>query len=141
MKVIYDKDNRYVLRILRGEELVEKVLEFCDAKNIDAAWISGLGACDKAELSYYDFDTREYVKKIVNEECELLNLTGNIAFADGKRMMHAHATLSRKDYTTIGGHVHSMQISGTGEVMITQLSGYFEREYDQDTGLKLLKGE
>lgn len=139
MKVIYEKDSKFVLRILRGEELVSEVLAFCDEKNIDAAWVQGLGAADQTELSYYDFEKREYIKKTVNEECELLNLTGNIGYAGGKRMMHAHVTLGKKDYSTVGGHLHSMRISGTGEVMITKLDAYFEREYEEETGLKLLR--
>ena len=139
MKVIYEKDSKYLLRILRGEELVEHVLAFCNDNNIDAAWVQGLGACDKTEISYYDFEKKEYIKKAIDEECELLNLTGNIAFADNTRMMHAHVTLSRKEYTTIGGHLHSMRISGTGEILITKLDGYFERDLDEETGLKLLR--
>lgn len=141
MHVVYESDSQFVLRIIRGEELVEEVLSFCNEKRIDAAWISGLGACDKTELSYYDLEKKEYLKKVIDEECELLNLTGNIAFVDGERMMHAHVTLGRPDYSTIGGHLHSMQISATGEVHITKLDAKFERKLDEETGLMLLKGE
>jgi predicted DNA-binding protein with PD1-like motif len=139
MKIIYEKENTYVLRILRGEEVIEQILSFCAERDINAAWICGLGACDKTELSYYDLAAKEYKKKIIEEECELLNLTGNIAFADGQRMVHSHVTLGRSDYSTIGGHLHSMQISGTGEIHITKLEAKFERELDTATGLKLLK--
>lgn len=139
MKIIYEKDNTFIIRILRGEEAVQEIINFCEEKNINAGWVSGLGACDKTELSYYDLAKKEYIKKTVDEECELLNLTGNIAFADGKRMLHAHVTLGRSDYSTIGGHVHSMRISGTGEIYITKLDAHFERELDEETGLKLLK--
>jgi len=139
MNIIYDKDPHFILRIHRGEEAVEEILSFCDEKNINAAWVSGLGACDRTEISYYDLSAKEYKRKMIDEECELLNLTGNIAFADGKRMLHAHVTLSRSDYSTIGGHLHSIQISGTGEIHISRLEGKFERELDSETGLKLLK--
>lgn len=141
MYIIYESDTQFVLRIARGEELVEKVLSFCNEKHIDAAWVSGLGACDKIELSYYDLKKKEYLKKEIDEECELLNLTGNIAFVDGNRMMHAHVTLGRSDYSTIGGHLHSMQISATGEVHITKHNAKFERKLDEETGLMLLKGK
>ncbi|HRN96490.1 MAG TPA: DNA-binding protein [Candidatus Levybacteria bacterium] len=139
MKIIYSTDTQHILRILRGEEVVAEILSFCKEQNINAGWVSGLGACDKTEISYYDLQKKEYIKTVIEEECELLNLTGNIAFADGKRMLHAHVTLSKSDYSTIGGHLHSMQISGTGEIHITKLEGKFERELDAETGLKLLK--
>jgi predicted DNA-binding protein with PD1-like motif len=139
MKIIYDKNNTVILRIERGEELVTEVLSFCEVRNIEAGWVSGLGACDETELSYYDLSEKEYKKKVIAEECELLNLTGNLGYADGKVMLHAHVTLGRSDYSTIGGHLHSMRISGTGEIHITTLDGKFERELDSETGLKLLR--
>jgi predicted DNA-binding protein with PD1-like motif len=139
MKIIYEKENTYVLRILRGEEVVEQILSFCEERNINAAWISGLGACDKTELSYYDLKEKEYKKKILEDECELLNLTGNIAFVKGERMLHAHVTLGSSDYSTMGGHLHTMRISGTGEIHITQLDTKFERNLDKSTGLNVLQ--
>jgi predicted DNA-binding protein with PD1-like motif len=139
MKLIYSKNNQYVLRILRGEEAVEQILEFCAKEGIDSGWVQGLGAADRTEISYYDLEKKEYVKKVVEEECELLSLTGNISHADGKLMLHAHVVLGTNTYGTIGGHLSSMRISGTGEIMITKLDGYLERELDEDTGLKLLK--
>lgn len=61
MHVIYESDSQFVLKIARGEELIKEVLSFCQEKKIDAAWISGLGACDKTELSYYDLEKKEYI--------------------------------------------------------------------------------
>lgn len=139
MKVIYSSENTYLLRLQRGEEAIEKILEFCTQNQITAAWVQGLGAVDEANISYYDLSKREYVSLTFAETMELTNLTGNIATVDGKPMLHAHVTLSRSDYTTIGGHVQFMKISGTGEIYITKLNAAFTREFDEETGLKLLK--
>ena len=114
MEIIYQKENQYLLRIQRGDELVEEVLRFCEKEGIRAAWVEGLGAGDKVEISYYDFEKREYVPAVFEEEFELLNLTGNIALIDDKPFLHAHVTLGRKDMSTLGGHLHSMRVSGTG---------------------------
>lgn len=139
MQLIYKKDTTYVLRVERGEELVATVLSFCQQENIDAGWISALGACDNTEISYYDLAKKEYMTKVVEEECELLNLTGNIGYFEGKRMVHAHVTLGKSDYSTVGGHLQSMRITGTCEVYITQFAHTFKREKDSATGLNLLR--
>lgn len=141
MKLIYAKDSTYIIRVLRGEEAVEEILSFCQERDIRAGWIQGLGAADKTEISYYDLEKQEYIKKTIDEECEILNLTGNIAIADNNPILHAHVTLGKKDYTTVGGHLHSMRISGTGEFMITHLRGELERSIDEETGLNLLRGQ
>lgn len=139
MKIIHAQDPTYIIRLLRGEEVVEQILSFCKEKTIDAAWIQGLGAVDRAVISSYNFEKREYEKLTLEEDTELLSLQGNIAYNNGERMLHAHVTLGRADKTVIGGHLHSMRISGTGEIQITKLNGKFEREFDEETGLSLLK--
>lgn len=139
MKVIYSSNQSFLLRAERGEEAVAKILEFAAERSIRAAWIKGLGAVDHATISYYDLDKREYINKTFDEEMELVNLVGNIAVVENKPMLHSHISLARKDYSVIGGHLQSMRISGTGEIYITKLNAEFTREFDEETGLKLLK--
>jgi Predicted DNA-binding protein with PD1-like DNA-binding motif len=50
-------ENDYVLRIDRGEEIVEAVKEFAKAEGIKLASLSGIGAVNKAVVGL--FDTRE----------------------------------------------------------------------------------
>lgn len=138
MHVIAQEQQKLLLRFVRGEELVSSVEAFCEKERISAAWVEGLGACDEVEISYYDFQDREYKRALFEGVFELLSITGNIAQKEGKPFLHAHVTLSRPDFLVFGGHVHSLRISGTGEVLLRSLEAKLERRPDEETGLWLL---
>lgn len=46
---------------------------------------------------------------------------------------------SDKDMQTVAGHVNTMKVSAACEVFLIKLDGKIEREFDETTGLKLLK--
>lgn len=141
MKVISKQNKTYLLRFEKGEELVETLLAFCEKENIYAGWIQGLGAADMAEISYYDLAKQKYVPQQFQEEFEIVSLTGNIAQMNNKIMLHAHVVLGKKDYTTIGGHLNALRISGTGEILLTPIDKKLTRSFDNETGLNLLDGD
>lgn len=138
MKVIFEKENTTLVRIVRGEEIMATLISYCKEKNISGGWIQGLGAVDKAEISYYEIETQKYMKRTFGEAFEITNLTGNIAVLDSNPVIHAHIGLAKKDYTTIGGHLHSARVSGTGEILITVFEKTLTRSKDDETGLTLL---
>lgn len=138
MKVIHKQDRKYLLRFEKGEELVQTLLTFCENNNIKAGWIQGLGAAEEIEISYYNLAEQRYVPRQFQDEFEIVSLTGNIAQLDEKTILHAHVVLGKKDYTTIGGHLNSLIISGTGEILLTQIDQELTRSLDSGTGLNLL---
>ena len=138
MFIVWKGDSCF-LRLVRGEEGVETLATLCDREGIGAGWLEGIGAGDRAELSYYDLSQRRYVPRVIEEDFELLNLLGNVGRKEGKTLLHLHATLARKDLTAIGGHLHSLRISGTGEIRLTKLPGELRRSLDDETGLWLLE--
>lgn len=139
MQLIVRHGDTYILRLVRGEELVETLATWCDREGISAGWLEGIGAGDRAELSYYDRSQRRYAPRVIEEEFELLNLLGNAGRKEGKTFLHLHVTLARKDLTAIGGHLHSLRISGTGEIRFTKLPRELRRSLDDETGLWLLE--
>jgi len=141
MFVVYKENKQHFLRIVRSENLVASVQKYCETNKIHAGWIQGLGACDRVIISYYNLEKKEYEKEELTEEFELLSLVGNISLVDGKPFVHAHVTLGRRNKEVIGGHLHEMRISGTGEVLITGFATEFARSKDEETGLSLLDGE
>lgn len=140
MLKVHNQGSNHFLRVVRGEDLVEQVQGYCKKVNVTAGWVQGLGACDHVVISYYDLEKKEYIKHEFNEEFELLSLIGNISMVDGEPFLHAHVTLGRSDQSVIGGHLHEMRISGTGEVLITRFQTEFSRSKDEETGLSLLDG-
>lgn len=139
MKIIFSSPTTEILRFQRGEEFVTVLLKYCEQNNIQSAWFQGLGAGSAIEFSYYDFEKKEYVKRELNEDFEINNVTGNVAQLNGKPVTHCHISISGKDYMGMGGHVFKLTISGTLEVNLTKLDKPMEREFDEETGLNLLK--
>jgi hypothetical protein len=138
MEVILEENNIYILRFDRGEELVESLLSFCREREILSAWVEGLGATDKTQISLYDLKTQTYLRHNLEEDFEILSLTGNIALVEGKPLLHAHVTLGKDDTSVVGGHLHALRVSGTAEIKITKFENVMERLVDPKTGLKLL---
>ena len=138
MKIIYEDDQKSILRFDRGEEVVSGLIKHTESVDLQSATFSGLGACDFAELSYYDFDTQEYKKKEFAEDLEIVNLTGNISWFNSFPAIHLHGTLTRKDFSAIGGHIFRLLVSGTCEIHLQKIGDRLERKNDEQSGLNIL---
>jgi hypothetical protein len=130
--------GNYLVRLERGEAVIESLREFADRTRIGFAEIRAIGTLDRVTLGYYDAEAKTYHEKSFDEPLEVLNLTGNIARGDdGGRIVHAHVTLSRPDYTTRGGHLAAGVVGPTLEVIVETAPLTIRRRHDADTGLEL----
>ncbi len=139
MKVILKDGRRYVLRFEKGEEVLGALKKFLTDEKITAGAFNGIGACGTAELSYFNLETKQYQSKVFSEDLEIVSLTGNGAILNGQVALHAHAVLSRADFSTIGGHVNKLVVSATCEMFLIKLDGKMERKLDEGTNLNLLE--
>jgi predicted DNA-binding protein with PD1-like motif len=138
MQLIQKEHNTYVLSLARGEEMMAALLEWCKKEGIAGATLTGLGAADQLELAYYNLERKEYERHIIEEEVEILSLTGNLGELSGEKMFHIHGAFGRRDLSTFGGHVMSMRVSGACELHLQALSRPLARAFDEETGLNLL---
>jgi predicted DNA-binding protein with PD1-like motif len=128
MKTIYQHQNSHFLVLKRGEELVSTLVDFCKSSKITAGYLTAIGACSQATLSWYDLGRKVYEDHEYKEGLEIVSLTGNIALLEGSPMLHIHGTFSKRDLSVVGGHIKL-------ETFIEE----FKREFDNDTGLNLLR--
>ncbi|HEY4497067.1 MAG TPA: PPC domain-containing DNA-binding protein [Candidatus Paceibacterota bacterium] len=139
MEVVNRSENFYTLSFQPGEDLISGLTEFARENKISAGHITGLGACGKLHLAYYDLDKKEYIQKVFEERLEILSLVGNISLdPEGKESIHLHGVFGKSDFSTLGGHVMELIISGVGEIHIQILLGAFRRSHDPETGLNFL---
>jgi predicted DNA-binding protein with PD1-like motif len=82
----------------------------------------------------------DYTKIPIDEQAEVLTLTGNIAFDTSRRepKIHAHVILGRADGSTLGGHVLVAHVWPTLEVVLVETPAHLRRATDFETGLALL---
>ncbi|UCG02145.1 MAG: DNA-binding protein [Candidatus Heimdallarchaeota archaeon] len=125
----------YLLRLFRGEDIIESLQKFCKHHNhIGSGRIQGIGAVSAAKIDF--FNGIEYITNTFSENLELLSLTGNIA---QDKIVHLHGVFGRSDGSCVGGHIMSgCIVSVTCEIQILVLDPQVTREEDPHTKLKLL---
>ena len=131
-------NNKYVLRFDYGEEFISELTNFLVKQNIESAFFYGLGGAKRAVLGIYRIDTdHEYHWHDFDGPLEVTNISGNVAYFDDKRLIHAHTTISGVDFNASGGHVKELEVSGTLELFLEELPR-INRKLDKEIGLGLL---
>jgi predicted DNA-binding protein with PD1-like motif len=131
-------NDSLLVRLPKGEDLLDALVTLCREKNITKGHISCIGALEKAVLGYYPQDTRRYVSRTLDADTEILAGLGNVSLKDGEPVIHLHLTLLAADFTLTGGHAMPGNIIFAGEACITPLDGpRLHRGLDPATGLPL----
>lgn len=132
--------NHYVIRLGKGEDIIEKVIEFCKDNGINSGHFSGIGALDEVEVGYYDEKKRKYHTKTLNEKhIELLSLKGNVSLDEENNIkVHAHVVISDAGLNARGGHLVNGKVSITCEIIFTPFEGTLKRKHHERIGLQLL---
>ncbi|MCB0403440.1 MAG: DUF296 domain-containing protein [Bdellovibrionales bacterium] len=131
-------ERGYIVRLERGEPLMETLRHFIHANEIQSATLTGLGAVCNSRLGFYDLETRSYVEKSVPEDCELVSLVGNISYFEATPVIHVHATLGTRDFQALAGHLFDTECSVTVELHIDVYQNRIDRKPDDNTGLNLM---
>jgi len=139
MKLILKEKNKYVIRLDRGEEVIEGIEVFCQKHKIRAGFFYCIGAAQKVSLSHYDVNAKKYSDKIIQQKLEIISLLGNVAKMSGQILIHAHGIFSDKNMRALAGHVKKLVVAATCEIFMESLKGKIERRYDQTIGLNLME--
>lgn len=135
----YMKDgDRFLIRLDKGDDLVEKLNEFACAEKVTSGQISGIGALEDVELGFYDLSKKEYQKKTFEGDFELLSLEGNLTHLEGKPFFHMHVALSDQDFRAFGGHLYHAKVAVTCELNFRAFDELVERRLDPEIGLHTL---
>jgi hypothetical protein len=130
--------NRYVVRIDKGEEIVESLKAFLTQSGVHSGSLGGIGAVSEAEVARFVAATKQYVTMRLEGEHEITALNGTIAVLDGKPVLHLHVALADTAFRGFGGHLLSAIVSGTCEVVVEVFEGYLRREFNEKEGLNLI---
>ena len=131
--------ERFVIRIDKDEKIVETTKKICIENEIHLGVISGIGAVSKAKIGMFKPEEKEYVSTELIGDYEITSLNGNITTMNGEAYLHVHINLADEEHKTFGGHLDEAIVSVTCEVIIEKIEGSIDREFDEKTGLNLLK--
>ena len=129
--------EKYVIRIDKGEKIVESIKKICIENNITLGIITGIGAVSKAKIGLFKPEEKKYYSTELSGDYEITSLNGNVTTMNGKIYLHLHINLADEKHKTFGGHLNEAVVSATCEVIIEKIEGKMERELDKETGLNL----
>ncbi|HIH29626.1 MAG TPA: DNA-binding protein, partial [Thermoplasmata archaeon] len=99
--------NRVIVRIDKGEELVDSLKTICKKLDIKLGSIYGLGATEKVTVGLMNTKTKKYQSKEFTGDHEITSLLGNITTMNGEVYLHLHITIGNVEHKTMGGHLTS----------------------------------
>ena len=138
----YRKFNeKYYIRLDKGDEIIASLTAVCARENITAAQINGIGGCEKAVVGVFDLDKKEYNREEVAAMLELISLDGNVTVYEDKPYIHAHATFAYRGAdgrpAILSGHLLEAVIGLTGEIILTPADGVITRKYIKELGIRI----
>ncbi len=132
-------DKTIVVRIDRGEEILDKIRELAIAENIKLASVTALGATNDFTVGVFNTAEKKYYANEFKGAFEIVSLTGTINTMDGQFYTHIHMSAGNDKGEVFGGHLNRAVISATCEMTVTVIDGEVDRYRDDDVGLNLFK--
>lgn len=131
-------DTKVIVRIDKGEEIVNTLKTLCKKLNIKLGTISGIGATNKVTIGLLDGKTKKYHSQEFIGDHEIAPLLGTITTMNGEIYLHLHVNVCNGEQKSFGGHLSSAVVSATFEGVIDIIDGEVDRVFDQNTGINLL---
>lgn len=128
----------WIIRLMKGEELITEIRQFCRENDIFLGWFTGLGAVKEVELATYLHEQKKYESTTLTGSLEIISLHGNITSVDEAPYLHIHMGISTEDNRMLGGHLNKAVIHPTCEIILYAYEGKVTRKKDPDTGLNHL---
>lgn len=130
-------ENTYVIRLEKGNEVIQSIKELCEKEKIALAEITGLGAANLVEIALFNVNTKEYRTEVVEGVFEITSLVGNATTKENQPYLHLHINFSDESNQVRGGHLVKAIISATAEIIIRKINGNIGRKFDEKIGLNL----
>lgn len=131
--------NKIIVRMDKGEEILEKVREVAEKEKIKLADISALGAVSEFTVGVFDTEVKEYHANEFKGSFEIVSLTGTINTMNDEFYCHLHMSAGNEKGQVFGGHLNRAIISATCEMVITLIDGRVDRRFEKEVGLNLFQ--
>lgn len=134
-------DDTVLVRMDRGEEILEQLRIVAEAEQIGLASVSAIGAIGSFTAGVFHPDDQRYEANTFTGNFEIVSLTGNITAMDGKYYAHLHISAGDEQGRVFGGHLNRAEVSATCELFLRLLPGTVDRTFSKEIGLNLLDFE
>ena len=141
-KLLHENDGQRTFAVVleTGDEVMTCLQAFAERESLLAAQITAIGALSDVVLAYFDWPRKQYQKIPVREQVEVASMIGDVAMApDGKRALHIHLVVGRRDGTALAGHLSQAHVRPTLEVVLTEQPAHLRKAHDPESGLALIR--
>jgi predicted DNA-binding protein with PD1-like motif len=134
-------ERTFILVFAKGDEAISQLTAFAEAEGVSAAHFTGIGAFSDVTLGYFDRETKEYERIVLDEQVEVLTLAGDVALEEGRPKVHAHVVVGKRDGSAHGGHLLEAHVWPTLELVLSDSPARLGKRFDPETGLALVSAE
>lgn len=132
-------NDTIIVRIDRGEEILDKLREVCLSEGVKLASVSAIGAVNSFTVGVFRPNEKKYDANDFSGDYEIVSLTGTVTTMDGEYYAHLHMSAGDALGNVRGGHLNRAVVSATCEMIITVADGEINRRFDESVGLNLLE--
>jgi predicted DNA-binding protein with PD1-like motif len=134
-------ERTFALVFDTGDTVMQPLAGFLREKDVTAARFSGIGAFQAVTLGYFDWEAKDYERIPIDEQVEVVSLTGDVALKDDEPQIHAHVVIAKRDASAHGGHLLDGTVRPTLEVLLIDAPKHLCKRFDPQTGLALIAPE
>ena len=128
----------YLMVLRHGDNVLQNLEQLAQAENIPSASFVGIGFMSEATFGFYDFGRKQFDPKTFRN-VEMANMTGSIAWKEGKPSIHVHGVVTDGTFNGAGGHVLGLTVgTGSCEITITVHPARLERFVDPEIQANVL---
>ncbi len=129
----------YLIRLDKGEEVIERITSFARENNIKAGIFSGIGGIINASIANYSNALRQYITKTYKNMLEVGHCSGNISVQDDgdEPQIHAHVTASNEQDGVVVGHLFGATVEITMEIYLRSFNMTLSRKFDPETEYRI----
>ncbi len=132
-------ERTIIVRMDKGEDIVEQVKNVALKEKIKLASISALGAINEFTVGVFKTKEKKYYANEFKGDFEIVSLTGTINTMNDEYYCHMHLSAGNDQGQVFGGHLNKAIVSATCEMVIQIINGEVDRYFDEEVGLNLLK--
>lgn len=128
----------YLMVLRHGDNVLQNLEQLARDEHIPAASFVGIGFMSEATFGFYDFGRKQFDPKTFRN-VEMANMTGSIAWKEGKPSIHAHGTVTDGTFHGAGGHLLGLTVgTGSCEITVTVYPQRLERFTDPEIQANVL---
>ncbi len=128
----------YLMVLRRGDNVLAHLEQIAIVEKIPSASFVGIGFMQEATFGFYDFGRKQFDPKTFRN-VEMANMTGTIAWKEGKPSVHTHGIVTDGSFVGSGGHVLGLTVgTGSCEITVVLHPDRLDRFVDPEIGANVL---